>query len=158
MSLIDNPAGAVFDITTSSVDVTTDLTVTADTCFNNTQVDTTCEKDYVDIISASPLCPAVVLTVYSMSVAYTFPSANGYSYIINIYLRGGSSPKATQIITTPSMSVSNMILGLDSETDYDFEVSVVDTSSNQTVCPRLEFTTLPDNCTPPTSVVAILTI
>jgi hypothetical protein len=157
LSIIDDPSGATFDITTSSVDTTTDLTVTAVTCFNNNDVDTTCEKEYVDLISASPLCPTTVLTVYATSIGYSFPSTVNYSYIVNIYLRGGSSPKATQIIATPGMNVTNVILGLTSETDYDLEITVVDISSNQTVCPRYEFTTLPDNCTPPTNVVAILT-
>jgi hypothetical protein len=158
LSIIDEAGGATFDITTSSVDTTTDLTVTAATCFNNSQVDATCEKDYVDTISASALCPATVLTVYATSVGYSFPATTGYSYIVNIFLRGGSSPKATQIITTPGITVANVILGLASETDYDLEITVVDTASNQTVCPRHEFTTLPDNCTPPTNVVAMLTI
>jgi len=158
LSIINEPGGQTFDITTSTVDVTTDLKVTAASCFNNVAIDSTCEKDYVSLISANVACPAVVLTVYSMSVAYSFPAANGYKYIINVYLRGGSSPKATQIITTPGITVANVILGLDSEVDYDLEVTLVNGAGVETACPRIEFTTLPDNCTPPTNVSAILTI
>jgi hypothetical protein len=158
LSIIDDAMGATFDITTSSVDTTTDLTVTAMTCFNNSEVDTTCEKDYVDLISASALCPATTLTVYATSVGYSFPSTLGYSYIVNIFLHGSSSPIATQITTTPAMTVMNVILGLSSSTNYDLEVTVVDSAHNETVCPRLAFITNPDLCTPPTSVTAILTI
>ena len=158
LGIINEPSGQTFDITTSTVDVTTDLKVTAASCFNNVAIDSTCEKDYVSLISANVACPATVLTVYASSVAYSFQSANGYKYIINIYLRGGSSPKATQIITTPGITVSNVILGLDSEVDYDLEVTLVDGSGTETPCPRIEFTTLPDNCTPPINASAILTI
>tara|TARA_R110002126_G_scaffold158322_4_gene305724 strand:- start:13823 stop:15376 length:1554 start_codon:yes stop_codon:yes gene_type:complete len=157
LSIIDNPAGTTVDISASSIDTTTDLKVTAETCFKNTQVDATCEKDYTYLISASVLCPSTVLTVYSTSVMYAFSSTVGYSYIINIYLHGSSSPVATQILATPSAQIMNLILGLFSETSYDLEVTVVNSKNTETICPRQQFLTLPDNCTPPTSVVAILT-
>ena len=158
ISLINNPSGYIVDITSTTVNPNESLTVVAETCFVNTTLETTCEKDYSYKIIASPLCPAAILTVLATSVGYQFQSNPGVHYIINVYFAGGSTPVATQIIATPGIQVGSSIFGLLIGTDYDFEIVVVDSVGAETPCPRIPFTTLPQSCTPPVSASAILVI
>ena len=158
IALISNPAGYSFELASTSIDVTTNLTVVADTCFINTETDTTCNQDYTDIIYDSGGCPAVVLTVYSTSVSYQFTVIEpSYTYIVNIYYNGGSVPVASQIIASPGIIIMQTIVGLLTETDYQFELVLVNGESTQTPCPKQPFTTLPDDCQAPINAVAILT-
>jgi len=158
LALIAVPSGYQFDLSPTSVDFTTDLTVVAETCFKNTSTDTQCESDYSDVIINSAACPAVVLTAFSTSVNYQFTSTAGYTYIINIYYNGGGVPVASQIIATPGVIVLQSIMGLLSETDYDFELVVVNGKGEQTPCPKQLFTTLASDCQPPINASAMLTI
>lgn len=155
--LIDNPSGHPIDIIGTTIDTTEDITVTAESCFINTAVDATCEKDYVSTISATVDCPATVLTIFATSMSYQFTATAGQTYVANIYLRGLTSPVATQIIASPGVIVFNSIFGLLTETDYDFELTVTNSSAEETVCPRQLFTTLVDNCVPPINAAAIVT-
>ena len=158
VALIDNPSGYIVDITSTTVNPSESLTVVAETCFVNTTINTTCEKDYSYKIIASPLCPAAVLTVLATSVGYQFQSNPGVHYIINVYFSGGSTPVTTQIIATPGIQVASSIFGLLIGTAYDFEIVVVDSVGAETPCPRIPFTTLPQSCTPPVSASAVLVI
>lgn len=157
LAIIDEPSGYQIDLTPTSIDPTQDITVVADTQFINTATDTTCETDYSYTIKVSPDIPATVLTVYSTSVAYQFNSTPGYSYIVNVYNAGSSTPAATQIIASPGAIVFNSIMGLTPDTDYELEVVIVDSSGTETAGPKQPFTTLPDNCIPPINAIATLT-
>lgn len=157
IDLIDNPSGFQVDITGTTIDTTEDITSVAETCFVNTSTDTTCEKDYSDTIRVAAVCPSVVLTVLAFSVNYQFTSTVGFTYIINIYFSGGATVQTSQIVADPGVIVNNTILGLLSETDYDFEVIAVDTVGGETACTKIPFTTLADNCVAPINAVAILT-
>lgn len=157
IALIDTPSGFQVDLTPTSIDPTQNIVVTADTCFTNTSTETTCEKVYADSIIQSPDCPAVVLTIFATAVSYQFTASAGFSYIINVYLDGGSTPVAQQVVAQPGAIVANSIFGLLTETDYELEVVIVDTSGTETPCTKQPFTTLPDNCVPPTGTSAMLT-
>lgn len=157
IALINNPSGYQIDITSTSIDPTLDLTITTDSCFINTATDTTCEKCYEYTIYAQADCPTTILTVYTTSVGYQFTATPGYSYIVNVYYATGSTPVASQIITTPGTIIISTIPGLLSATNYELEVVVVNTSGTETPCVRQPFTTLADNCQPPINAVAILT-
>lgn len=157
ITLIDNPSGYSFDLNSTSVDITTDLDFEADTCFINTETDTTCNYKYEYTIINTAACPSIILTVYNTSINYQFTSATDYSYIANVYYNGGSTPVASQIIATPGVLVIQSIFGLLSSTDYEFELVVVDSVGTETPCTRQAFTTLADDCQPPINAVAILT-
>jgi hypothetical protein len=157
IALISNPAGYTFDLAPTSIDATLDLTVVADTCFINTETDTTCNTDYTDTIYNAATCPAVVLTVFSTSVNYQFNTTSGFTFIANVYYDGGSSPVATQIIADPGVIVIQSIFGLLADTAYQFELVVVDGEGGETPCPKQSFTTLVADCQPPINAVAILT-
>lgn len=158
IALIEEPLGFSFDLALTSVDFTTNLTAVADTCFINTETETQCNQDYTDTVINSPVCPSVVLTVFSTSVNYQFTSTAGFTYIANVYYAGGGTPVASQIIATPGVIVIQSIMGLLSSTDYEFELIVVDGTGTETACPRQPFTTLADDCQPPINAVAIVTI
>ena len=158
LALITNPSGYQVDITNTSVDTTLDITVTAQTCFTNEIACITCEKDVSYVVAAPTVCPAVTLTLTSSSVQYEFASTPGYTYTVNVYYPGGMTPVVTQIIGTPAVIVNNIIMGLLEGTDYEIEVTVIDGAGEETQCARIPFTTLENNCTPPTGVTAILTI
>mgnify|MGYP005990988361 CR=1 FL=1 len=158
IDLIDNPSGYQVDLTPTTIDPTKDITSVAHTCFENTVSDTTCEKDYSYANLANPVCPATVITAFATSVAYTFTPSIGYSYIVNLYYAGSSSPVVSQIISTPGVIVSNSISGLVTETDYELEVVTVDSMGGETPCPKEAFATLSNNCDAPINSTAILTI
>lgn len=158
IAIMDDPSGYSIDITGTSIDPTLDLTVSPDTCFTNTATEATCEKCYEYVILAAADCPATILTVYTTSVSYQFSATAGYSYIVNVYYNGGSTPVASQIIATPGVTVINTIFGLLSETDYELEVIVVDAAGGETPCARQAFTTLASDCQPPINASAMLTI
>ena len=158
IDIIGNPSGYEIDLTPTTIDPTVNITTVADTCFENTVSETTCEKQYTSINKSEAECPTTVLTIYATSVSYTFSRDIGFSYIVNVYYAGGSTPVASQIITTPPVTVINSISGLATDTDYELEVIVVNTSGVETPCAKEPFTTLPDNCIPPINASAILTI
>jgi hypothetical protein len=158
LELIDIPTGYRFELTATPIDTSKTLTVTAETCFTNESIGSTCEKDYIDTIYASGECPAVTLTVYTNAVNYQFTAASNVTYIANIYINNAPTPFASQVIATPGVTVFNTIAGLTSDTEYEFELIVVDGEGTQTPCPKQDFTTLPDNCTPPINASAMLTI
>lgn len=158
INLIDVPGGYTVDLDPTPVDVTTDLLITAESCFTNTESDVTCEKDYTYTIYSTAECPSVTLTTYATAINYQFTATPGYTYTINVYNAGSSTPVASQIISNPGLTVLNSISGLTPDTDYEFEVTVVNGANDTTVCPKAAFTTLPNNCLPPTSAVANLTI
>jgi len=153
----DNPSGYSIDLAPTAIDISTDLIITADTCFINTVTNTSCNTDYVYNISNSASCPSVVLTVYTTAVNYQFSSTSGFSYIINVYYNGGTIPVASQIIATPGVLILNSIIGLLSETNYELEIVVVNTSGEETACPKQAFATLAESCQPPINAIAILT-
>lgn len=157
ISLIDTPSGYQVDITATSIDPTVDITVTAETCFTNTSTNTTCEKDYEYAINATTDCPSVVITSYSTSMNYQFTAVAGQTYIAKVYYNGGGISVAEQIISTPGVIVLQSIIGLLSETDYEFELTVVSPSNEETVCTKIGFTTLASACVPPTNASATLT-
>jgi hypothetical protein len=157
IDLISNPAGYQLELNGTSIDTTTNITTTADTCFENTVSETTCEKEYVSVNKAEADCPALTITIYATAVAYQFLSDLGFSYIVNVYYAGGSRPVATQIVSLPTAFVSNSISQLIPDTNYEIEVVVVNTSGVETPCAKEPFTTLATNCTPPINSSAILT-
>lgn len=158
IDLISNPSGYEIDLYPTTIDPTQNITTVADTCFENTVSETTCEKEYTSINKSEAECPSTVLTIYATSVNYTFSRDVGFSYIVNVYYAGGSTPVASQIISTPPVTVINSIFGLVSDTDYELEVIVVNSSGTETPCAKLPFTTLPTDCIPPINATAILTI
>lgn len=158
LAYINNPSGYSIDLTSTAVDMSENITITAETCFLNTKTESSCSKDYIYTIIQSPNCPATIVTVYATSINYQFTATPGYGYIINVYYKGGSVPVASQIISRPGIVVNYNIIGLLSETDYELEVVLVNTSGVETPCTRQAFTTLPDNCTPPINATVNLTI
>lgn len=157
LDIMTIPTGYSADITASSLDVTKDMTVVAETCFENTVIGSTCEKEYRDIIINDGACPSVTLTAYQYYMTYQFNSTPKYSYIANIYYAGGSSAVATQTVILPGIVVLNQISGLIPNTAYDFELILVGSQGEETPCPRLAFMTLDDICFPPNAVTALLT-
>lgn len=150
--------GYTVELASTSVDFTTDLKVETNACFENTTTNATCTDCYEYNITSTAACPSVILTVYSTAVNYQFTATTGYSYVAKVYYNGASSPVASQIINTPGTVVLNSISGLLSETDYEFELVVVNSNGEETVCPKQPFTTLGEDCIPPINSSAILTI
>jgi len=157
LDIMNTPTGYPVDITSSSLDVTKDITVVADTCFENTVLSTTCEKEYKSIIINNASCPSVTLTPSQFAVGYQFTTTPNYSYIVNVYYAGGATIIATQTIVLPGLTVINVLPGLIPSTNYDFELILVGSQGEETPCTKLQFTTLDDVCLPPAAVSAILT-
>lgn len=158
ISIIDNPAGFQIDLTSTPVDTALDLTVTADTAFINVDTDTTCEKEYDYVIINTISDPVPILTVTFNSVTYQFASTPNFTYIVNVYYAGAGSPVASQIVSDPPIVVLNTITGLISDTDYELEITAVNSLGEQSVGARVPFTTLSTPCPPPTGASAIITI
>jgi len=158
LSLLNDPAGYTEDLSMSPIDFSLDIAVVAETCFKNTSINTTCEKEYCDVVKAPTDCPVVLITALETSMNYSFSSTAGYTYVVNIYYRNGSTAVATQNIATPGISVSNTISGLASATDYDFVLTLIDGEGEATDCTRQFFTTASENCPPPINVTAEMSI
>lgn len=158
IALIDNPIGYQLSLNGTPIDTGSDITVTAETCFNNAVTNYSCENKYDVVLYSSASCPAITITAYSASVNYQFVPPTGYSFIMNIYVAGSSVPFAAQIIKNPGVLVQNIISGLTEDTNYELELVFVNGKGEETPCPKQPFSTLPNACTPPINPIVNLTI
>lgn len=158
LAILNDPAGYTQDISGSSIDTTIDVAVVAETCFKNTSINTTCEKEYCDVVKADTNCPVVIITALETSMNYSFSTTPGYSYIANVYYRNGSSAVATQNINTPGVTVNNTITGLVIGTEYDFVLTIIDGDGESTDCPIQQFETAEVNCVPAQGVTASISV
>lgn len=154
--------GFAVDLTTTSVDETLTLTVTTEACLYNGSTDTQCEKVLTYTLSSTASCPSVTLQAYNTAVQFDFNPDMGYTYVGQLYYLGGATPVQIITINAPTMPTeSKTFTGLLTNTDYEFELLVVDGGGSITTCPKTPISTLTVPCTPPVqngvNPIAILT-
>lgn len=158
IDLISDHTGLQIDITATPVDPTLDITVIAKTCFYNKSSKVTCEKDYTYLISPGNSCPSATITIYPHSVSYQFTTVTGYNYIVNVYLRNSGALVASQVINSPGISVNNLISGLNDGTEYDLQITTVNSAGGEVKCGITQFMTIPVICVGPTTAIITETI
>lgn len=142
LSYLESITGYVVDLSGSSLNLTTDLTIKINTCFTNIKNNTTCQREYSTVNRVTMSCPSNVLTVTSTTVNYQFKPAAGYTYVVNLYYTGGTSIITSQIISTPGTLVNNTINDLTVSTGYDLELVIVNGDGISKSCTKQTFTTL----------------
>jgi hypothetical protein len=156
-SYLSDPSGFTIDLAPTPIDITKDIEVILVTKFRNKVSNTTCEKEYKDVIYSEVVCPSVTFSVSSDSINYQFNSTKGFTYKLNLYYSGSTNVLETQIITSPPPSVNNSFMNLKENTDYELELIVVNCLNQETVCDKNYFKTLTSPCLPVINVTATLT-
>jgi hypothetical protein len=163
--IIDTAAvtiGFAVDLTTTAVDPTLTLTVTTEACLYNGSLDTQCERELIFTLSSTASCPSVTLQAYDTAIQFDFNPDIGYTYVGQLYYLGGVSPVQIITINAPIFPTeSKTFTGLITNTDYEFELLVVDGAGSITTCPKTPISTLTFPCNPPiqngVNPIAILT-
>jgi len=163
ISIIDylNSGTYTVNLTGTPINVSTDITITAVACFNNSNTNTTCEKwlSYV-LVNTAP-CPSVIWTPGQTTITYSFPTTGGQkNYSVEIWTNDFSTMLTNHVYATNAVqTLSGTFGGLTYNTSYKLRVTIVmPITGNTTQCPFSVVTTNSLLCSPPTAVTPTLSV
>lgn len=133
------------NISLSGLDVYDDLTVDVDFCISDES--NTCNETSAKVIPLSVPCPndiqASEITEEGLTVTFTNYLGTTASYIIQIINTATGLAVATANVTSPPVSVSQVITGLQANTAYQIKVTS-QINGKQSVCSTVAFSTIED--------------
>lgn len=150
ITYLNDPAGFPVDLSSSGLDLNTNLTIKMTPCFYDPTTDTTCESclDYV-LVSSVP-CPAVICTSTLNTISYTaaVTSSMTANYTVNLYTASpaGFVASDSQLLTGPA-TLNGVFAGLTPNTNYKVQL-VITTSQGTNECSWVLISTQPDPCPP----------
>lgn len=133
------------NISLSELDVYDDLTVDVDFCISDES--NTCSETSAKVIPLNVPCPnniqASGITEEGLTVTFTNYLGTTASYIIQIINTATGLAEATANVTSPPVSVSEAITGLQANTAYQIKVTS-QINGKQSVCSTVAFSTIED--------------
>jgi hypothetical protein len=154
-TIINDPTGYTFDITSTPLNPVSNFTITSTICVTNPEDGSQCSTTVSYVIQNQALCPSVALIPSLTSISYNLTISAPATYVVEL-LNTCSSSTPLQIATftvavlTP---ITGTFTGLVSNTPYVIRVRVQNYSGgvliNETVCPCTATSTLPPPCDPP---------
>ena len=152
---INNPTGFSIQLSGTPVDPNLSISITGDPCFTNTETGSVC-KSYLEYkIDAEACCPEITLTPSVYTVNYKFNTCSGdHTYTVELWNEAVTTMLQSVVYTTSgAQTINGNFAGLTGSTVYKLRIK--DTSSSaDSYCPFVSFTTSPDPCTPPSNVIA----
>jgi hypothetical protein len=168
--ILDGSTSRDFDLSSSSLNLAEDFTVSVNYCFFNSTNDLTCQNTITFPVINTVGCPTVTLTssyLFSIgeiqySFVNLFPTSPTTSYRINVYdatlaLVSTADTNAASLLPNPvTGAITGLTLG-----NYYFEIQIINTPVDgiPTVvrtCPKQLISIVSTGCVSPTSVEAYL--
>jgi hypothetical protein len=143
LSIINNPSGFQVDLTNTSINKASNITITAEPSFTSTNTGSECQSILLYTIINQAACPSVTYVPTSSTIGFSFNSESGSRiYTVNLYTQLSEEPIASQTITTNEVTtVTGTFSDLTSNTAYTARVIVV-VNGIETTCELTAITTL----------------
>lgn len=155
---LNNPAGVSINLTSTPVNGSSNLTITAVPCLTNSSTNATCQSVLNTYIENQNNCPVVVLTSGLTSVNYSIAATTANTtYTVELWDNTNSTllQQAIHSVITP-VAIGGSFAGLTGGTSYNVRVRLTIGSMDST-CPFAAITTLPVLCPAPDTVISTLT-
>ena len=143
LNIINNPSGFQVDLTNTSINKASNITITAEPSFTSTNTGSECQSILLYTIINQAACPSVTYVPTSSTIGFSFNSESGSRiYTVNLYTQLSEEPIASQTITTNEVTtVTGTFSDLTSNTAYTARVIVV-VNGIETTCELTAITTL----------------
>lgn len=143
ISVINNPTGYSISLTSTSINVNSNLTITAEPSFTSVNSGSECKSVLAYTIVNQAACPVVTYIPSNNSIAFEFTSEAGVrEYTIELYESLKDKPVNSQTITTSSVTdVKGSFTELTENTAYTARVLVL-TNGVTTTCSLVAVSTL----------------
>lgn len=156
---LNNPGGVLVDLTSTPVNGSANITVTATACLTNATTGATCSTALSYFVNNEAACPVITITSNPTSLSYsiTIPSVTGV-YTVQLYDNLGTILIAQNItaVTAPFI-LTGSFTGLSSSTPYKIR-TLITIGESTTTCPFTTATTTPLECVPPEDVTASIEV
>lgn len=162
LTFLNNPTGVLFDLSSTGLNVNSNLTIQMTPCFYDPETETTCQYQISYVIVSSVPCPVLTLVPSSTTVSYSAPVSSGgtATYAVEIWTVTPLALVSTQTTTLtapPPTTLSGVFSALTPNTQYKVRV-VITTAQGTNECSFYVTTTLAETCPPPIDVEATATV
>ena len=142
-SFINNQNGYQIDLTNTSVNVSSNLIITAEPNFTSSNTGSECQSVLLYNIVNQASCPSVTYVPTNTTIGFLFNSESGArTYTVYLYESGSSEPIASQTTTTNNVTqVAGTFIDLTPDTAYTARVQVI-VNGVTTTCELTAITTL----------------
>jgi hypothetical protein len=164
ISIIDtnnDSSGVDINLGSTMLDITGTLTLTLNSRLTSNSLELTCEQCYTYSVAGTYECPTLTLYSNDDNISYSFTSAvASLSYIIKLYVSGEANAIQTVVIAQPggNVPVTGYFYNLTASTDYDVEMTLLDSDNNETTCAKQTVTTSNLACSEVSDLLTSLTI
>lgn len=143
LNIINNPDGYQVDLTNTSINKGSNITITAEPSFTSTNTGSECQSILLYTIVNQASCPSVTYVPTSNKIDFSFNSESGARiYTVNLYTQLSEEPIASQTISTNEViEVTGTFNDLTPNTAYTARVIVV-VNGIETTCELTAITTL----------------
>lgn len=157
---LNSSTGVPYDLSSSGLDLNTNLTIQMTPCFYDAATETTCQYQISYVVASSVPCPVLLATPGETTINYnaTITSATTASYTVELYT---ASPLAlintnTQILTGPT-ALTGTFTGLTASTTYKLRI-VINTAQGTNECAFVVTSTTASACPPISNPAATITV
>jgi hypothetical protein len=163
INALNVPTGTAFNLLSTPINTSLDLTVVMEPCLSNGSTNSTCQSYLSYTVVNNANCPDISYSTGQGSIAYSFQTTTGdFTYNVQLWDALGSTMIVNQIwSTTGIQTINGQFAGLTANTIYKVRVSIQATACPEcepVVCPFTTVITNPPTCPAPESVSAGLTI
>ena len=143
LTIINNSSGFQVDLTNTSINKGSNITITAEPSFTSTNTGSECQSILLYTIVNQASCPSVTYTPGTNNIGFAFKSESGSRiYTVDLYTQLSEEPVASQTISTNEVSdVTGDFIELTPNTAYTARVTVI-VNSIKTTCELTAITTL----------------
>lgn len=143
LNIINNPDGYQVDLTNTSINKGSNITITAEPSFTSTNTGSECQSILLYTIVNQASCPSVTYVPTSNKIDFSFNSESGARiYTVNLYTQLSEEPIASQTISTNEViEVTGTFSDLNPNTAYTARVIVI-VNGIETTCELTAITTL----------------
>jgi hypothetical protein len=163
INALNVPTGTPFNLLSTPINPSLDLTVVIEPCLTNASTNSTCQSYLSYIVINSASCPTVNYSTSQSGIGYSFQTPVGdYTYNIQLWDALGATMIVNQIqIISGIQTVAGQFIGLSPGTIYKVRLVIQPTACPEcepVSCPFTTVTTNPPTCPAPESVSAGITI
>lgn len=143
LTIINNPSGFQVDLTNTSINKGSNITITAEPSFTSTNTGSECQSILLYTIVNQAACPSVTYTPATTAIDFAYTSESGSRiYTVDLYTQLSEEPVASQTNTTNEVTnITGTFVDLTPNTAYTARVTVV-VNGVTTTCELTAITTL----------------
>ena len=143
LTIINNPSGFQVDLTNTSINKGSNITITAEPSFTSTNTGSECQSILLYTIVNQASCPSVTYTPGTTTIDFAYTSESGSRiYTVDLYTQLSEEPVASQTNSTNEVTnVTGTFADLTPNTAYTARVTVI-VNGIKTTCELTAITTL----------------